>query len=260
MTETEIDKAHADMSANPEDDAARLRFYERIADSELYLLLVGEPDGDQVSPELFDVKDQKFALVFDREERLSSFVGRAAPYAGLPGRGLIQMLDGQNVGLALNLEVAPSAMLIPPNAVDWLAEILRNAPEETQGTLSELRSPGTLPEEVVTGLDRKLAIAAGLASHAYLAGAVYKEGGVGHILAFVDARDEAEKALAHAAGEALTFSGIEAGTIDVMFVSSGDEVADILQRVGLRFDLPVPEQPSIPGAPGMDPENPPKLT
>jgi len=260
MTETEIDKAHADMSANPEDDAARLRFYERIADSELYLLLAGEPDGDQVSPELFDVKDQKFALVFDREERLSSFVGRAAPYAGLPGRGLIQMLDGQDVGLALNLEVAPSAMLIPPDAVDWLAETLRNAPEETQGTLSELRSPGSLPEEVVTGLDRKLAIAAGLASHAYLAGAVYKEGGVGHILAFVDARDGAEKALAHAAGEALTFSGIEAGTIDVMFVSAGDEVADILQRVGLRFDLPVPEQPTLPGAPGMDPAKPPKLT
>jgi len=260
MAETEIDTAHANMSANPDDDAARLRFYERIADSELYLLLAGEPDGDQVSPELFDVKDQKFALVFDREERLSSFVGRAAPYAGLPGRGLIQMLDGQDVGLALNLEVAPSAMLIPPDAVDWLAETLRNAPEETQGTLSELRSPGSLPEEVVTGLDRKLAIAAGLASHAYLAGAVYKEGGVGHILAFVDARDGSEKALAHAAGEALTFSGIEAGTIDVMFVSSGDEVADILQRVGLRFDLPLPEQPTMPEAPGMDPAKPPKLT
>ena len=260
MTETEIDKAHADMSDNPEDDATRLRFYERIADSELYLLLAGEPEGDQVSPELFDVKDQKFALVFDREERLSSFGGRAAPYAGLPGRGLIQMLDGQDVGLALNLEVAPSAMLIPPDAVDWLAETLRTAPEEPQGTLSELRSPGALPEEVVTGLDRKLAIAAGLASHAYLAGAVYKEGGVGHILAFVDAQDGSEKALAHAAGEALTFSGIEAGTIDVMFVSSGDEVADILQRVGLRFDLPLPEQPTMPAAPGMDPAKPPKLT
>ena len=260
MTETEIDKAHAAMTVAPNDDAARLRFYERIADTELYLLLAGEPDGDQISPELFDVSDQKFALIFDREERLASFVGRAALYAGLPGRGLIQMLVGQDVGLALNLEVAPSAMLIPPDAVDWLAETLRNAPTETQGTLSELRSPGALPEEIITGLDRKLAIGAGLASHAYLAGALYKEGGVGHVLAFVDAQDGAEKALAHAAGEALTFSGIEAGTIDVLFVQSDDQIADILQRVGLRFDLPVPDQPSHPSAPGMDPAKPPKLT
>lgn len=260
MTQTDIDIAHAAMTASEDDDAARLRFYERVADAELFILLAGDPDGDQVEPELFEISDQKFALIFDREERLATFVGRAAPYAGLPGRGLIQMLEGQGVGLALNLEVAPSAMLIPPDAVDWLAETLRNTPEETTGNLSELRSPGALPEEVVTGLDRKLAIAAGLASHAFLSGAVYDDGRFGHILAFVDAKDAAEKALAHAAGEALTFSGIEAGTIDVLFVKSGDAINDILARVGLRFDLPVPEQPNLPGAPGMDPEKPPKLT
>ena len=198
-------------------------------------------------------------MIFDREERLATFVGRAAPYAGLPGRGLIQMLESQNIGLALNLDVAPSAMLIPPDAIDWLAETLRNTPEETSGTLSELRSPGKIPDEVVTGLDRKLAIAAGLASHAYLAGAVYSDGRIGHILAFVDADETAEKPLAHAAGEALTFSGIEAGTIDVLFVKSTDAINEILAKVGLRFDLPIPEQPSLPGALGMDPSKPPKL-
>ena len=124
MSETEIDKAHAVMSAAPENDAARLRFYERLADTELYVLLAGDPDGDDVEPELFEISDQQFVLVFDREERLATFVGRAAPYAGLPGRGLIQMLDGQDVGLALNLDVAPSAMLIPSDAVTWLAEFM----------------------------------------------------------------------------------------------------------------------------------------
>ena len=37
--ETPLDAAHAAMEAAPEDDAARLRFYERLADSELFLLL-----------------------------------------------------------------------------------------------------------------------------------------------------------------------------------------------------------------------------
>ena len=72
MTQTDIDIAHAAMTAAEDDDAARLRFYERVADAELFILLAGDPDGDQVEPELFDISDQKFALIFDREERLAA--------------------------------------------------------------------------------------------------------------------------------------------------------------------------------------------
>jgi len=78
---TDLDIAHAAMEAAPNDDAARLQFYERLADTELFMLLGAEAEGDQVTPELFEIEDQRFALVFDREERLAQFVGRAAPYA-----------------------------------------------------------------------------------------------------------------------------------------------------------------------------------
>lgn len=256
---TDLDTAHAKMDAAPDDDAARLRFYEHLADTELFMLLGAEAEGDQVTPELFKIEDQRFALVFDREERLAEFVGRAAPYAGIPGRGLVQMLAGQGIGLALNLEVAPSAMLIPAEAVDWLVQTLSHAPDETEARLTEISAPGGLPEAVVVGLDRKLAIAAGLAKFAYLAAATYEGGTRGHVLAFVDATPGAEQALANAASEVLTFSGIEAGTMDVMFVRACDPLAAHLAKVGLRFDLPEPQKPHVPGAPGMDPENPPKL-
>ncbi|MFA8440495.1 SseB family protein [Yoonia sp.] len=256
---TDLDQAHAAMEAAPEDDAARLRFYERLADTELFMLLGEEAEGDQITPELFEIEDQKFTLVFDREERLSQFVGRVAPYAGVPGRALAQMLAGQGIGLALNLEVAPSAMLIPAEAIDWLVTTLSHGPDETEARLTEVSAPGGLPEAVVSGLDRKLAIAAGLARFAYLAAATYDDGAHGHVLAFVDAVEGAEKALASAAGEALTFSGIEAGVMDVLFVRSSDPLAAHLAKVGLRFDLPEPEAPHVPGTPGMDPENPPKL-
>ncbi len=255
---TDIDIAHAAMEAAPDDDAARLRFYEGLADTELFMLLGQEAEGDQITPELFEIEDQQFTLVFDREERLSQFVGRVAPYAGLPGRTLAEMLAGQRIGLALNLEVAPSAMLIPAEAVDWLVTTLGNAPEETEAHLSEISAPN-VPEAVVTGLDRKLAIAAGRALFAYLAAATYDDGGRGHVLAFIDAVDGAENALATAASEALTFSGIEAGMIDVLFVRSSDPLAAHLAKVGLRFDLPQPEVPEAPAAPGMDPDNPPNL-
>lgn len=257
---TDLDIAHAAMDAAPENDALRLQFYERLADTELFLMLAGEPDGDQIEPSLFDIQDSKFALIFDREERLSDFVGRPAPYAGLAGRALVQMLTGQGIGLALNLEVAPSAMLIPAEAVDWLSQTLQNAPDETEARLQKLSAPAGLPDAVITGLDRKLAIAAGLAKWAYLAAATYEGGTKGHVLAFIDAKEGAEKALANAAGEALTFSGIEAGIMDVLFCKSTDMLAAHLAKVGLRFDLPEPAAPqAMPVAPGMDPAKPPRL-
>lgn len=255
---TDLDLAHAAMDGAPEDDATRLRFYERLADTELFLLLGSEADGDQINPEIFEIENQKFTLVFDREERLAQFVGRVAPYAGIPGRGLVQMLAGQGVGLALNLDVAPSAMLIPSDAVDWLAQTLAHGPDQTEARLTEIAAPH-VPQAVVTGLDRKLAIAAGMARSAYLAAATYDDGAKGHVLVFIDALPETEQALANAASEALTFSGIEAGVMDVLFIRAADPLAAHLAKVGLRFDLPKPTAPSTPSAPGMDPTTPPKI-
>ncbi|MAM26106.1 MAG: hypothetical protein CML55_12165, partial [Rhodobacteraceae bacterium] len=64
MTETTpLDTAHAAMQADADDDLARLRFYERVADSELFLLLKDEPEGDAVEPVLHE---DAYVLVFDR--------------------------------------------------------------------------------------------------------------------------------------------------------------------------------------------------
>lgn len=256
---TDLDIAHAAMDAAPEDDAKRLQFYERLADTELFMLLGSEAAGDKVTPELFEIEDQQFILVFDREDRLAQFVGREAPYAGLSGRVLSGMITGQGIGLALNLDVAPSAMLISTEAVDWLHATLENQPQEAEARLTEVSAPKGLPEAVVTGLDRKLAIAAGLAKMAFLAAATYDDKSRGHVLAFIDAVPGSETALARAAGEALTFSGIEAGTMDVLFARGSDPLAAHLAKVGLRFDLPALHDPQAPGAPGMDPNKPPKL-
>jgi len=256
---TDLDTAHAAMDAAPEDDTKRLQFYERLADTELFMLLGAEADGDQVTPELFEIEDQQFVLIFDREDRLAQFVGREAPYAGLSGRILCDMVTGQNIGFALNLEVAPSAMLIPAQAVDWLHATLGNIPQEATAKLTEVSAPRGLPEAVVTGLDRKLAIAAGLAKIAYLAAATYDDGAKGHVLAFIDAVPGSQDALAKAAGEALTFSGVAAGTMDVLFARGDDPLTAHLSRVGLRFDLPALHDPQAPGAPGMDPDKPPRL-
>ena len=256
---TLLDAAHAAVSANPEDDRARLRFYERLADGEMFLLLEREAAGEVIDPKVFDLESGPVVLVFDREERLAEFSGAIAPYAALPGRVIAAMLKGQGIGLGVNLGVAPSEMLLPAEAMDWLAEALEDGPEEVEAAPREFLPPA-VPEAVVAALDAKLARAAGLALAAVLCGAVYGEGRRGHLLAVLDAAEAAEAALARALREAVVFSGVEAGDLDVVFLEAGSAVAQAMARVGLRFDLAVPEAaPVAPVAPGMDPSRPPKL-
>ena len=259
MTEpmTLLDAAHAALSADPDSETLRLRFFERLADGEMVLLLNREAVGESLEPRVFDLEDGPVVLVFDREERLAQFTGGIAPYAALPGRVIAGLLKGQGIGMGVNLGVAPSSMLLPPEAMDWLAETLDGGPEEVEALPEEFLAP-SVPEAVIAALDAKLARAGGLAVAAVLAGVVYADGRRGHLLALLDVVEGAEAALARAMNEALVFSGVEAGELDVGFLTSGSAVALAMGRVGLRFDLPKAEL-AAPEAPGMDPARPPKL-
>ncbi len=235
MTETPLDRAHAGMRDGGE--AARLRFFDRLAEAELFLLLRAEPQGARIDPELFDTADGRFVLAFDTEDRLTAFTGAASPYAALSGRALAAMLAGQGAGLGLNLG-APSQELLAASAVDWLADTLGTGPAETAARPTEIAAPAGVPEALLRALDAKLAGAAGLARLAYLVSATYAPARPGHLLAFIDAEQGAEPALARAISEALIFSGLEAGELDVGFFRASDTMAARLARVGLRIELP----------------------
>lgn len=259
MDDTRLDAVHAAMEAAPDDAQARLRFYETLAASELYLMLKAEAQGDQLDPEVFDLGDQSFVLIFDREDRLAQFAGRAVPYAALTGRSIASMLAGQGVGLGVNLDVAPSQVLLPPEAVAWLAETLSEAPSEIEAKPEIFSAPKGLPETFLTALDARLATMTGLARLAYLVGVTYDTGAQGHMLGFVGADRDAHGALARAVSEVLIFSGLEAAALDVAFFEASDPVAARLASCGLRFDLPEPPGRAARPAPGSDPDSPPKL-
>ena len=72
---TPLDSAHAAMQAaenTASGDAARLQFYEQLADTELFVLLTQEALGDSISPELFEVETGRFVLAFDQQEFYSN--------------------------------------------------------------------------------------------------------------------------------------------------------------------------------------------
>lgn len=254
MTEmrTPLDDAVAGIDR---DQAARLTFYRRLAAAELFVLLAAEADDDIV-PKVFDTAEGRFLLIFDREERLAAFAG-AAPYAVLSGRRIARMLSGQGIGLVLNAGTV-AEYAIPDTAVDWLAETLSEAPQEISALPDEISAPSDLPEALLIALNEALALAGGLADLAYLC-AARLGAGQGHILGFVDPVPGAEETLAGLVGEALSLSGVEAGTLDVMFLKSSDVTAARLARHALHFDLPKPETPAPRAAPGSDPSSPPIL-
>lgn len=259
MPETPLDRAHAEMEAAPAEENRRLAFFDRLAGAELFVLLGSEAEGDAVSPEVFRIEGVPYVLAFDTEERLVDFAGRISPYAALSGRTLAPMLAEQGLGLALNPEVAPSATVLPPDALVWLAAMLAERPVEVEVRPVSVTSPAGLPDRLIVALDAKLAGATGLARHAWLVSVAYSDGRSGHLLAFADAVPGAEPGLAGAVGEALGFSGVEAGELDVAFFRASDPIVARIAKVGLRIDLPEPDPAQGPAAPGMDPDRPPRL-
>ncbi|MEM1387923.1 MAG: SseB family protein [Pseudomonadota bacterium] len=258
MSATRLDQAHAAMETGG--DAARLSFYEALADADLVVLLKTEPEGDMIEPAIAETDEGRYVLAFDGEDRLAAFTGQAAPYAGLPGRSLVEMLAGQGLGLGLNLDVAPSSILLPADAVDWLAQLLSEDPEVTQARPVAFSAPQGLSEALLTGLEGRLQSAAGLAAAAYLAQAQYEDGTSGPLLAFLGAKDAAHPSLAKAVAEALVFSGMDAGAIDVVFLEPGTPALPALVRQGLAIAIPEPEPKEsvqVPKPPGSD--GPPRL-
>ncbi len=79
MTDTPLDVAHARMTEAPDDDAARLRFFERLADSELCLLLEKEAGEDAVDPVVVEADGHKLVLAFDSDARLAQSAKTGAP-------------------------------------------------------------------------------------------------------------------------------------------------------------------------------------
>jgi SseB protein N-terminal domain len=260
---TPLDRAHLATEAVPDDDAARLRFYAALADTELFLLIEAEAAGDIVSPQVFDLADGRFVMGFDSEDRLAAFSDAPAAYAALPGRVVVRHLAGQGVGIGLNLGVAPSSVLLPAVAIDWFAATLTHAPDAATGQARRIDAPRDVPDALVASLARAGSAFADLAARALLADVTDAQGRRSLTLALIGVPHDAEAALAQALSEAVVFSGISDSALDLAFLAPQDTRAARFLQVGQALDIPrvkpQPRQLAQPDAPGMDPARPPQL-
>lgn len=238
-------------------DAARARVLNRLADTELFIALEGDPTDDRARLHLFDLQGVKLAIAADGEDRLADFLSRPTAHAAMPGRALAALLAPEGVALMVNPGAA-SEMLLDPAMLGWLAEALSSAPAEDQAAPARLSAPA--PEMVAAlaePLAARLADMAGLAASAALVSADWPGGACGHLLVIEGASEDLRPAIAKALAELLAFLPPLPEACDVAF--------DLTLPAGaliLRLD---PVEPPATArqkgrkAPGSDPEKPPIL-
>jgi len=220
-----------------------------LSASELFVLATKEDELD-----LFELDGGSYVLAFDTEERLVQFMEGPANFVSLSGRSLAQMLAAEGHGIGLNLDVAPSSILLPDDAVEWLAETTGAQAMGAAFTMAPLRSPDGLSDAFLKQLDARLAQAAGMVDEAYLVGLDQGR----YLLGLTGALKEAETLLVQIVTEAVQFSGQDV-KIETVFFDKTDPALTRLSNVGLRFDVPKPSVAPPTGAPGSDPDKPPKL-
>ena len=243
---TPLDVAYRAQEADP-DPVLRLRFHERVLDAELLLLLAEAAVGDRLRPVIFELAEGRFALAFDRDDRLAAFVGAPAPFVALAGRRLVALLAGQGVGIGLNLG-ASSAMLLPAASVEWMAGMAGEGPLEAAGRLRAVAAPGDVPPGLIAALGPKLAAMAGVVGAAHLVEARF-DGGTALLLVLGGVPDAARGSVAAAIAEAVRFSGLDGG-LDVTFLDPGAPGYAAVVRVGMRL-VPSRRAPAGRG-PGME--------
>ena len=266
-----LDLAQSARLVAPDDAAAEGVFFRLLADAVLFVLLEEEAQGEVLTPRVFDLTDGPVLLAFDSEERLASLGDRPLPYAALPGRVIAAQMagpdfkgpdfKGQRLALGLNLGTGvTSEMLLPAGALDWMLERLATSPQEVVAAPEHFYAP-KVPDTLITTLRENLAAQPGLMQAALLAGVRYQGGRLGHLLAVIGADAAAEPALARAVAEALAFSGLDAGEIDVVFLAPDAPLRNAIARHALSLDLTAPAVPPAlpPTPPGMDKTRPPKL-
>ncbi|KGJ05185.1 hypothetical protein SAMN04487972_10376 [Paracoccus halophilus] len=234
------------------DAAARARILSRLADTELFAALTGEPTGNQVELQSFDLPEGKFALACDREERLAGFIGGPVAHLALPGRVLAAELAREGQGLLVNPGHV-SQLLLDAGMLRWLVEALAARPSQT-GTEAARSLSAPRPEAVMLLAEpvaQRLGDMAGLVERAGLVLAEWPDGCSNHALILRGVDPAHEGAVAKAFAELLAFLPQVPGGIDIGF-STRD-----LPASALILEVPALTAPAEPAP--RDPNAPPRL-
>jgi len=256
---TPLERTIVMLQAAPEDPARFSAVLERLCDAEVFLALEAEASDENVTPKTVERGGQSYVAIFDTELRLAEAVGGTADYLSVSGRALVQMLVGQDTGIALNPGASAIGYLFERETLDWLARTLDERPNEMDQSIAEITAPPALSPKALEALSVKLTAAQGLAEFACLVQARDASGLKNPLICFVGEFPAAQADLAKLIQEYLQFSQLEAAPWDVSYLLPDHPMVAQFVKTGLRFDLPMPEAAPERPAPGSTPGQPPIL-
>ena len=256
---TPLERTIVMLESTPDDPTRFSAVIERLADAEVFLALEVATLEAEVKPKTVWLKAQEYVAIYDTELRLAESVGGEAEYLSVSGRALVQMLMGQEVGIALNPGTTAIGYVFEPETLHWLAQSLDERPNEIAQQISEVSAPPVLTPKALDALSVKLTAAQGLAEYACLVEATDSEEHKNPMLCFVGLVPDAQADLAKLVQEYLQFSEQDCAPWDVTYFTPDHGMVQKLLKVGLRFDLPKPEVAVEQPAPGTTPGQPPIL-
>ncbi|OYX43897.1 MAG: hypothetical protein B7Z02_08055 [Rhodobacterales bacterium 32-67-9] len=235
---TAIDRAYSGMMSGGE--AELLRFYQVLAASDLFILLDVTGEDEVPEPKIIPIEGGQFVLVFDLAERVMELTGYDAPTSRATGRDVFNLMRGRDIGIALNMGEAPSAMLIPGDAIDWICDTLEDAaqvktPAAAPGRFKALLTPHSFPDTLQLALTEKLGAVAELYDRALLLRAEYDDGQSGFLVAFSAVDDGDQGAVTAAVNSALaTYSGRKIA-LDIAFMARDEPMLERIGRVATHL-------------------------
>lgn len=254
MTETPLDRAAMLADAPDAGDAERAHYYEVFAAAEFFLAIEPETlESDAPQPLLFPVEEVNTALIFDREDRLAAFMGGEGVHLALSGRAVLSMFSGRRIQIGVNLGDAPSATILPVEAVDWAVSALHQPIEAERNAGVKLTAPKGAAPELLARIDSRLAGMAEYISEAWLCG----REGEGLILCLALRTDGAESAVVSALAETAQFAGGDRPAFDIAVLEADDAGLSVARAQGFGFEVAVASH--VRAIPGADPAKPPKL-
>lgn len=237
--------------------SGRARVLQRLADTELFVALAGDPKNDRLELQVFGLPEGQVALACDTEDRLSAFFSdRPVAYAAMPGRALAARLMPMGIGLLVNPE-EQSQVLVTPDMLGWLVKILDHASVEGVRRPAHLLPP--TPEMVAAlaePLAARLADLSGLAQSAHLVAGDWEDD-ITHVLLIVGTDPAHQAAVAKAVAELAAVLDLpSAMTVGFPSAESVPPFAVSFEIAAQAPDSPVERRQR---APGSDPSKPPKL-
>jgi hypothetical protein len=114
--------------------------------------------GESITPILVESEGVQFLMLFDTQERLSSWATREVGYARIPGHAIVEMMDSKT-HWALNVGTEYFKEFVS-NEIKWLKESLEHSKGRdmnvAEGTRVMIGAPAKIPNGLIESLSRKL--------------------------------------------------------------------------------------------------------